>query len=288
MLGRTKNTVTPDKLLIGHSRVVTGASAIAEELNRAFVDPVETPSLSQNDVDHNHRLEWSVRSMLLFDASDTEVFLLLSGLDTHKSTGPDGLANYILKNCASQLATPLTICINKSIRSGLYPDILKVARVTPVFKNGLKELAQNYRPISVLSGLNKIFETILATRFKNFLKTEGLLYEKQYGFRDKSGTSTAAMEMIDYVYEHLDQKGCNIVSALFIDLRKAFDSVKHNLLLRKLYAYVIRGPAYEIMSSYLSNRSQFVAIRGTNSSTLPITRGVPQGSVLGPLLFLYF
>lgn len=287
VLGRDVNHVTPERLLVDGGRLVTGAQSVAEELNRAFVGcDVSPPQVSQSFVQSGAR--WNQNSMVLLGVLDVEVESLLRALDVRKSTGYDGISTYVLKNCASEISSALALCINRALEDGIYPDFLKVARVTPIFKGGSKELTTNYRPISVLSALNKIYESVLASKLKSFFKSHNLIYDHQYGFREKSGTSTAALEAMDFVLSNLDKKDYGVVSALFIDLRKAFDSVNHDILLKKLYKYGVRGTTHSIVSSYLGNRSQFVSVSGESSAKRVVKRGVPQGSVLGPLLFLVF
>ena len=226
--------------------------------------------------------------MYLDDANELEVFELLSRLDTRKSTGPDGVSNFILRKCADKLAKPLVVCVNKSFNSGSYPDFLKLAKVVPIFKGGSPLCVSNYRPISILSAVNKIYETLIAIRVKSFLRSQDILYRHQYGFREKSGTSTAVLEALDFVYSSLDRRDCGVVSALMIDLRKAFDSVDHSILLRNLHLVGVRGLVHDLMASYLLGREQFVTVRKNQSSRKPVIYGVPQGSVLGPLQFLIF
>jgi retron-type reverse transcriptase len=173
-----------------------------------------------------------------------------------------------------------------SINSGIVPQQLKIARVVPIFKSGDNSVFSNYRPISVLPIFSKIFEKIVHNRITNYLEQHGILFHNQYGFRKSHSTLLALQSLSIKITEAVDQKIYNI--GIFIDLSKAFDTVNHDILLRKLYHYGIRGLALDWIKSYLSGRKQFVEYNGICSSYNNVICGVTQGSVLGPLLFLIY
>merc|ERR1711954_64393 len=175
---------------------------------------------------------------------------------------------------------------NLSINTGIYPNSLKIAKVIPIFKSGSKNSVNNYRPISILSTINKIFEKIIYSRLVNYIDKFKLLYKYQFGFRKNHSTEHALIELTDQIKLNI---GDNKLSCgIFIDLSKAFDTVNHKILLGKLEHYGIQGKALGLFKSYLENHKQYVQIDNCKSNTRPITCGVPQGSVLGPLLFLLF
>lgn len=197
-----------------------------------------------------------------------------------------GITNHVLRNSKSSVAKHLTDIFNQLIRDLTYPTRCKIQKVIPVHKKGDKLELDNYRPISLQLSSNMVIEKLLYSQLSSFLEDNNLLHKRQYGFRKGMGTTTAAVSLVEYICELVDKNG--LAGGMFIDLSKAFDSVPHQLLCRKAEAIGLHPDSVKLLSSYLSNRSQFVSINDVWSSCESISVGVPQGSVLGPLLFLIF
>ena len=173
-----------------------------------------------------------------------------------------------------------------SFKEGLFPSLNKEADVCPIHKKNEKTRCENYRPISLLPNISKIFERVMYSRLDNFLSSSEIIYKFQFGFRKQYSTNHALLSIVEQIRNALDKN--MFTCGVFIDLEKAFDTVNHKILLSKLNHYGIRGVANKWFSSYLSNRYQRVTINGESSQLLPISCGVPQGSILGPLLFLLY
>ena len=227
-----------------------------------------------------------LESFVFYECDSVEVSSLISLLKTNKSSGPNSIPTKILHIIKDKIADPLAKIFNLSLLVGKHPTIFQIANVIPIFKNGSKLSVSNYRPISLLSNLNKLLEQIVYKRVNEFLEMHLCLYTKQFGFRKNHSTIHALIEITENIRRALDNKkhACGV----FVDLQKAFDTVDHDILIGKLEYYGIRGVTQNWFRSYLSNRKQFVSIYGVESDTMSIKYGVPQGSVLGPLLFLIY
>ena len=225
-------------------------------------------------------------SIFLSPVTYYEVKDLIAALNPAKSVGPNSIPIKLLKILGPSLSPFLADIINQSFQSGVFPDKLKVAKVITIFKKGDYQLTSNYRPISLLSIFSKIFEKVMYKRLFKFLEFHKILYNLQFGFQENHSIDHALVSLTETIRHSLDNKrfGCGI----FIDLQKAFDTVNHQILLSKMEHYGVRGCALDWFKSYLSEREQYVSINGSNSGLLKISCGVPQGSVLGPLLFLLY
>ena len=188
-----------------------------------------------------------------------------------------------MKLIAGDISKCITLIINQSLHSGIFPDKLKIAKVTPIHKKGDSKLITNYRPISVLPVISKIFETVIWDQLNHYFVSNNLLCPQQYGFTKNSSTELAALEVIDRLLNQLNKQ--KIPINFYLDLSKAFDSLCHYILLEKLSYYGVQNKSKDLLESYLSNRKQFVQIGEIVSQVKPISMGVPQGSVIGPLLF---
>jgi len=225
-------------------------------------------------------------SFFLSPVTDKEIEDEINCLNASKSTGPFSIPVYILKLLKNCLSFPLQLIYNLSFSSGCVPDQFKLANVIPVHKKDSTTSLNNYRPISLLSIFNIIMEKLVHKRLITFINKHNLLYENQFGFREKHSTSHATLLIIDKIQQAIEdgQFSCGI----FLDFSKAFDTVDHRILLQKLHYFGIRGVVNNWFTSYLLNRRQYVSIGSEKSEEVSISHGVPQGSVLGPLLFLLY
>ena len=213
-----------------------------------------------------------------------EISRIISSLNNSKSTY---FSPRVLKSVVSKLSPILAKLFNKCVLSGYFPNELKTAKIIPLFKNkgSISDLS-NYRPISLLSVFSKIFEKLIHREISDFLESNDILNESQYGFRKKRSTLHALLNSTENIYNACDSRLHTL--GIFIDFSKAFDTVNHTILLKKLCHYGIRGDLLKLITCYLKGRKQYVSYGGVESTPLDIVNGVPQGSVLGPLLFIIF
>ena len=225
-------------------------------------------------------------SFFLNAVTEKELLLIINDLAPKKSTGPASIPTGILKRVEAIICKPLSCIINLSFSTGKFPETLKKASIVPIHKSDSKLECSNYRPISLLSNLGKIIEKLMHNRLMNFLEKHLCIFPNQYGFRSKHSINHALIQMTEKVRKAIDNK--SFACGVFVDLQKAFDTVSHPIMLEKLKHYGVRGVTNNWFRSYLFSREQCVTINNCNSSYLKITHGVPQGSVLGPLLFLIY
>src|SRR5437899_2784548 len=210
----------------------------------------------------------------------------LKSMKSGESAGIDEISMNLIKSVIDCIAEPLSVIINLCLTSGIYPDQLKIAKVCPIFKEGSKNELANYRPISIIPSFSKLFEKIISNRLLSYINKFEISNPAQYGFRKKHSTYMAMLNLYDKVSEAVDKNEFSV--GVFIDLSKAFDTINHDILIRKLDMYGVRGIPNLLIKSYLNNRKQYVNYNNCTSTLKPIQCGVPKGSILGPLLFLLY
>ena len=269
--------------------VTENPAKIVTHLNDYFVNIGKKLSdkIEPGKTDFKEYLNGNFLNSMAFQlASPNEIVNIVNDFKSKSSSGIDGIPTTILKSCIHFIAFPLTHIVNSSLQTGCFPHSLKIAKIYPLYKSGDKIDISNYRPISILPSFSKIFEKIVFNRLITYLEHNNILNNAQYGFRKKLSTYMPLLNL----YDQLSNAGDNGLFSIgiFIDLSKAFDTINHTILLAKLSHYGIRGTVHEWFSNYLKDRSQCVEINRVRSSYKCINCGVPQGSILGPLLFIIY
>ena len=289
LLNKSNKTASSEIIIKNNGVLVNDQKQVANRFNEYFT------SISPNLVDKlgNPKKQYSdylkdpvSNSFMISPVLTAEVLDQLRNLDETKAADSYDIPVKLIKLVQNHIAKPLTTLINLSFSTGYYPKALKYAKVIPIFKAKAKNEVSNYRPISLLPLFNKIFEKLMYSRLIGFLNKNKVLYTHQFGFQKNKSTSLAILDVCIKLVESIE-KG-EFSCCIFLDFAKAFDTVNHNILINKLEHYGIRGIPLDWFRSYLNERSQRVFVGGELSVDRTIKHGVPQGSVLGPLLFLLY
>jgi len=292
ILNRSTNKKTISETFKVNDETVSNPKIISDEfckyfagVGKEYADAIP-PSTHHHTFYLSSKREMNTKSIYIAPTDPDEILHIIRNSKPKKSSGHDNITSHFLKLVDAQVAKPISILINKSIENSSVPDSLKLAKVIPIHKSKSKNEFVNYRPISLLPTISKILERIMHKRLYCFLDSCNILNNNQFGFRKHYSTIDAVTKFITDASTYLDNK--ESVIGIFCDLSRAFDTINHDILLNKLRFYGIRGHALEWFRSYLSNRRQYVSYGEFNSITESVDCGVPQGSVLGPLLFIIY
>ena len=290
ILNRNKSKKeSPSYFTLGEA-IIKEPQSVANHFNEFFAGV--GPRLS-SEIPHNGTksvstyLKQAIMTSFTFDCvSDSTVMSVIKTLATKNSTGIDSISSHMLQKLAPSIITPLTHIINQSLCTGIFPHRLKIAKVIPLFKKNDPHIFDNYRPISLLSSISKTFEKVVFNQVYEYFTNNELFYNSQYGFRKLHSTEYASLELVDRISQYLDNGKLPVT--VYLDLSKAFDTINHEILLKNLEYYGFTDTPLKWFRSYLHNRQQYVFFNGCCSTPKTLETGVPQGSILGPLLFLIY
>ena len=285
-----KNDRPPECTLFKQNdKIISDKKEICNAFNNFFINIGSTldKKIEHTDINPLNFMHGNFQSCLfLKPVCENELLLIINKMKANSSPGWDGITSESIKKTHLNILQPLIHVLNLSLTQGVFPNELKTASVVPIFKNNDQSKFSNYRPASVLSSFSKIFERVFYNRLLEFLTKHDVLNDNQFGFKKNHSTHMALILLVDKIVDALEKGEC--VIGVFLDFSKAFDTVNHEILLKKLQFYGIRGVAYNWIKSYLHQRYQYVKYSNHTSSHCRISCGVPQGSILGPLLFLIY
>jgi hypothetical protein len=290
IMSKTRKTKELPKYFMLDTVCLTDAKTIADGFNNFFTNigpELANKITPPQDKSYQTYLSDIIDCQFKFQLVTSEtVGKAIDNLKSKTSTGTDGLSNKLIKSIKQEILEPITTIVNQTFSTGIFPDRLKLAKVVPVYKKDNENIFNNYRPISLLPSLSKIFERLMHNQLHEYFTTNNLYLNSQYGFRSMHSTELATLELIDRNICNMDKNDTPI--NIYLDLSKAFDTIDHEILIQKLKHYGITGNSAQLLESYLTNRKQYVQFNNINSDFLTIKTGVPQGSILGPLLFLVY
>jgi hypothetical protein len=278
-----------DKIAADDGSIISDPQCVADTVNEFLINVVQSDNNCTTNINPSVGelgLHISLQSFFINPVIESECLEVIKSLKNKKSSGYDGFNVVLLKKIAIYIVPVLTYIINLSFSKGIFPDLLKHSIVTPIFKKNKSISIDNVRPISLLSIFSKIFEKLMRIRLVKYLEINDFFSSSQFGFQKGKSTEDALISFASDIYNGLNKS--EKVTGLFIDFKRAFDLVSHEILLKKLEAAGVRGVALDWFRSFLTGREQRVRVRGCLSAPLPVTTGVPQGSVTSATLFLIF
>ena len=287
-LNRNKIKHDMPSLFTHEGRDLVDSTEIANAFNTYFANIGKNLSsqIDQNNViaDYKQYLTSPTRETLKFECITKDYTIkAIDNLENKNSSGHDGISNTLLKTIKNDISQSLTIIINQMLTTGIFLHAFKLSKVIPLFKKGDSSLLVNYRPISLLPTISKVFERVIHDQMYEYFNQFNLLAEQQYGFRKQHSTEYAAIKLIDHVSKEMEAG--KTPTSVYIDLSKAFDTLTFEVLSYKLKYYGVTDTAFDLLKSYLTNRKQYVVFDGCQSEHVEIYTGAPQGSILGPLFF---
>ena len=280
----------PD-IFYGNGKVFSGHRSVAQGFNEFFTEigPKLAKLIPESKNPFSHFLSHPVENNFIFANMNREIiYEALSSLKSKNSAGSDNISTKLLKLMMPFTIQPIIHLFNLFFKTGYVPDSYKCAKVIPIYKSQEMDKFTNYRPISLLSSFSKLLEKVVANQMFRYLNKYNILYCHQYGFRPKHDTTQPILHFLDRIYNGLNQDSPEYTLTVFLDLKKAFDTVDINILLQKLCHYGFRNVTNIWFTNYLKNRTQYVSVSDQKSDLKEIKCGIPQGSVLGPLLFLLY